>query len=433
MIMNRHFINVAVSLICFSLIIMSCSRTLKSEFEDCYSNKISPIELLQTSTVKKYIVNNYSQQYYDKLLKNADVFSPVYYDSILNSYRVYVWKNEKYNISDNAQLRYYIHNDSLATTLVVNNLEIDKSGDSDYDMGKIFAKKGLKEVERKAKQGRATAQYVLAQYYTPSEIATAIDYYTKAAEQSNSQALYTLGNLVDFSYEFGSNEQNLPYIIKAANCGHALSKFQLWISYLYGKDVIQNESQALYWLKTYAEQSLIGIVELGKIYAGKNDRIVYKDDKKALMYFTQAAKENSEEAYYWLGEILSTSNQISRDYSKSLKYFQKSASLGYTNSQIKLGVAYCLGNTGLVHKDIEQSLKYFHNAAEQDNITAQYAICIILFNKAKLSNISNEELQELKKWYKELKKQVSVYGEKNFNKKIDNEVIDKIEQSLTTM
>lgn len=391
-----------INLMLLCLIIVGCSNSIKSQFESCYKNDTPPNELLTNSAVKNRIIQNYSQRYYDNLLRNAVVYSPVYCDSVQNCFRVYAWKDEKYNNSNSIQLRYFVKNDSLAATLMIDDLEIDKSGDNEY-CSIVELEEYIEKITEKANQGKATAQFLLGQYYSTdlTGIDRAIEYYTKAAEQGHAQSCNALGNLVDFSYEFGTNERNIPYIENAAECGNGLAQFDLWIKYAMGKDVGKNEQRALYWLKRSSEQSLVSIISLGELYAGESDIMkLEKDDKKAIVYFTLAAKENSEEAYYWLGEILSTSNQVTRNYSKALEYFQKSADLGHVESMMRLGEIYTIGNTELMpQQDLDKALKYFRGAAEQGDPTAQIALALLLTNQlVPPTNPSDDIVAEGKKW-----------------------------------
>ena len=431
--MKRQVLN-GINLVLLSLIIVSCSNTLKSQFEDCYQQKISAIELLQDSKVKKRIIQNYSQQYYDKLLTNTDIYSPIYVDSIQNCFYFYAWKNKRYNTTDNIHLRYYIDKDSIAATLRIENLEVDKSVDSDYSNWKqiLESPQSINSLKSKAKQGKATAQYLLGVCYADgigveANIDKAIDLYTQSGNMGHSEALHTLSLIYSMK---GENSRALFYQEKAARQGNIEAQSALGFYYEFKKDY----NKALYWFKKAAEHSLDDILYVGKIYYAKEISTGYNmhNDKEAVKYFMLASKEDSEEANYWLGEIYSTSKQIPHDFAKALKYYQESANKGYIKAQMKLGEAYITGNTELVKKNRYKSLEWFRKAVEQGDPTAPYIVAIILEDKFLKSGGSFDELEELKKMEKEIEEdKIRFYG--MIDSIIDKELIQRIRIALLTL
>ena len=225
--LNMKFFLATFTSLCLLITSTGCSDNLKSKFEDCYTTKISPIELIYDNDVKERIIKNYSQHYYDKLLSNTDFYSQVYRDSSLNCYYFFAWKDKKYNTSDNIQLRYYVKNDSLATILRIEDLEIDKSGNSDYhnwkqNLESTQTNDFISSLKNKAEKGEATAQYLLGVCYADgigveSNIDKAIELYNKSANQGNSQALYPLSFIYNLKNESKKSKDCLKLAAERGN------------------------------------------------------------------------------------------------------------------------------------------------------------------------------------------------------------------------
>lgn len=353
---------------------ISCSNSLKSQFEDCYSNKISPIELLQTPTVKKRIVNNYSQQYYTKLLANADVYTRVYYDSIQDSYYVYGRKKNIKNDIFETRLRYYRINDSLAVTLKMHNVEIDKTGDSDYTGWESNVDKYIRTIENKVQQGSASAQYILGKYHSSakSDIVTsslkkAKYYFQQSAAQYNTQSQYMLGmlNCID-----GNVNEGLELLEKAALQGNQEAQDLLGVLYFKGEYVPINYEKSIMWFSKLSEHG--GNIEQSTLYN--------------------------------LGGIYL--NKI-KDSAKALFYYQKSAELGYSKAQLRLALEYFdkySYSSTFVEPDQQMGLKWLRIAAKQGDPTAQQLLSVLLTNQLVIDfeNLNDNVIEEGERWQKAL-------------------------------
>lgn len=347
MIMNRNFLSVAINLICFSLIMMSCSKTLKSEFEDCYAQKISVTELLKDTKVKGRIIQNYSQQYYDNFVSNAQIYTLLYLDSLHNYYYMYGHKENASDRNFNTRLRYYYDIDSLAIAMEMYDVEIDRSGESNYSGWENNADKYVKKLKEQADQGSAAALYILGMYHSltendifPFDLKKAREYFQKSAEQHNTQSQFMLG-IINCSE--GNMNEGIALLEEAANQGNEEAQGNLGVLYLEGKKVPADYEKSIKWFS-----------ELNK-----------------------RGGEIAKQALFNLGGVYL--NKI-KDPEKALSYYLKSAELGYTKAQLRLALEYFnkYSYSSFVDPNEQEGVKWLRMAAEQGDPTAQNLLAILL-------------------------------------------------------
>lgn len=380
---NLFFICITV----LSLILTGCSNNLKSQFDECYAKKISPIELLQNKKVKERIVKNYSQQYYDKLLANADVYTKVYYDSLYNCYYTYGLKKGISNEQSSTQLRYYLNNDSLSTTLRMFNVIIDKSGESDYAGWKENPKQYIESLRVKAEQGNSTAQYILGYYYSfldeeviSPDLNLARDWFAKSATQGNSDAQWNLGLLLSIKDTPESQEKGIALLKEAAFQGNYEAQDYLGFLNYAGKWMPENGKEAIRWWSMMLEHSgeimMKGLFQIGTVY----------------QYIIQMYNER-----------------------KAVEYYQAAANLGYVKAQRKMAMLYLRGDL-LVGKDFEKVKEWLRMAAEEGNDKTAQAILVRIYLALSLSPNSTEaDTQEYQKWMQKAKSNPQEIDEQYYN------------------
>lgn len=217
-------------------------ESLKPTFDACYNEERDVESLLLDSKVKKRIVANYSQQYYDKLLEICEKSYPavlnsledleeigkksypVLYDSLENYFHAYAWKDEMFESKNKFVLRYYPSEDLIAINLTVDGLEIDKSGFSDYAGWDEHPRQLLPFITQKAEQGYATAQLILALYYAGGFDGVDTDnnkcfmWAQKSAAQGNSSAQFILGKCYELGLGTTKDRQKaVEWMTKAAS------------------------------------------------------------------------------------------------------------------------------------------------------------------------------------------------------------------------
>lgn len=307
----------------------SCSDNLKSKFEDCYVQKKSVSELLHDSDIKERIIQSYSQGYYDKMIQTGVISSPVYYDSITNCFHVYAWKNHKFDIENQVKLRYYANKDSVVTNMFINNIEIDKTGYSDYAGCFKNAKQYIQPVTKLANQGNATAQVILGVYHLfgngiEKNEEKAFQWLSEAAKQNPWQCPIFIRCIIHWWYRYKQkHEKRYRMAPKAAEQEHIPAINLLANAYIEGKEIHQNYPKALELYLQAARLSPECQYILGNIYW--ESKIVKTDKKKAIQWFTTAAENNDQNSQITLGTLYLEGDEVDKDLSKSLYWFTKSS------------------------------------------------------------------------------------------------------------
>lgn len=340
----NYFNKIVLASIFLCFMITSCSDSLKSKFDNCYIQKESVSKLLHDSKIKKRIIKNFSQEYYDKMMQTGVIYSPVYYDSIASCFHLYAWKKHKFDSENQIKLRYYVNKDSVATNMFINNMEIDKTGFSNYAGWGKDVKQDMQLIYQKANQGNATAQLSLGLYYL---------YGGEEVEKNEEKAFL--------------------WISKAAKQNLGNAQYFLGLLFFDGAGTEKNMKKGIEWLQKSAEQEYIPAMNLlARFYIEGKE--IPKDYFEALNLFLQGARLNTEFQYI-LGNIYWESELVKADKKKSIQWFTTAAENQNINSQLTLGNLYMEGDG--VTKDLSKSLHWFTEAAKQGNADAQYLLARI--------------------------------------------------------
>jgi len=381
-----------VVLISCGLGLIGCSDSLKSQFDVCYTKKSNPNELLNNSKLKERIVKEYSQQYYEKLLECSNIYSPIYYDSIQNCYRLYTWKEHKYKNENSVRLRYYIDKDSVAINLFINDWEIDKSGYSDYPNPEKMTDQDIQSIEGLANKGIATAQGVLGLCYATGNIIEknkekALLWMHKAAIQNLSEAQYVRAIWEE------DEKIGVEWLQKSAEQDNISALTTLANLYIKGTVVPKDYAKALKLYQHAARFDTNTQYLLGEIYW--DSKLVDSDKKKAMQWFTKAAENNNIDAQITLGSLYMEGEDITKDLSKSLEWFTKAAELGDPDAQYLLARIYMQDEMDLVLNDypsmetlrkmasqnMKEGVKWLRKSAEQGKLSAQRSLGAYYYNK----------------------------------------------------
>lgn len=269
------------------------------------------------------------------------------------------------------------------------------------DPAKIEA--ALAKLEKAAGEGSAEATFRLGRYHhiesRKPDFAKALSYYEKAAAAGNAWAVNNIGLLSENQKDFAKARE---YYEKAAALNEAHSFGNLARFYLAGIGVTRDVAKGVEWLdKGIAAKSKFTASDAGNIfYYGQYGIPI--DYKKALAYFEKGG-EFGDDASLWRAarmymegdgfppdfekglKILHTlderdysaaSNTIGSLYSdgkggltvdkvKAIKYWERSASLGYCFAMMNLGFAYEHG-WGTA-EDQTKAADYFESAVKCGN------------------------------------------------------------------
>lgn len=224
-----------------------------------------------------------------------------------------------------------------------------------------------------AAPSHAGAMYDLAFCYhhalgTTCDLTEAFKWYSKAAEQGNSAALYQMGVL----HEFGFMGQNEEVLVKV-NLKKAREFYQKAID---SENIEADEN---------VEAGVYGKTEdalfiLDCVYQDQGDKEHWYqkgleaydegEDYDAARWWRRAAEKGHPEAQYRLAKCYSANPNFDRVYTEAIKWMSKSAKSGYAQAQADLGSWYRIGWG--VKKDEAEAFKWLMEAAKQDIAEAQY-------------------------------------------------------------
>ena len=115
---------------------------------------------------------------------------------------------------------------------------------------------------------------------------------------------------------------------------------------------------------------------LGQMYVDGSG--VEKNLAEAIKWFEKSATQGYTPAHINLAWIYSEGIGIKKDLKKAASWYEKAAKLGDVKAETKLGALY-LDGTG-VKKDDNKALKLFESAAEKDHPMAQFYLALMYCN-----------------------------------------------------
>ena len=218
-----------------------------------------------------------------------------------------------------------------------------------YNYTEHNEEKALEYYLKAADGGDAQAMYEASEiYYTNDETAKQKELLLKAAEQNFADAEDMLGMMYADPDEFGEGEPNYEQAMywykRASEHGDSSATYHVGEMYLNGQGVIKDESQAFNWFKKAKEQgSVYGEYLLGKCYLEGTG--VVQDKNKGIELYRSAAKYDSD-AQYALGLCYLEGNGVEKNVKKAAYYLNKAATDEYDaneEAQAKLEELYASG------------------------------------------------------------------------------------------
>lgn len=154
----------------------------------------------------------------------------------------------------------------------------------------VFAENDrLEEIQRLAKQGKASAQFELGVMYykgeeVPQDYAESFKWFQKAADQGLPEAQFNLGLLCSKGQGVDKNSaEALNWFQKAAEQGYPQAQFNLGAMYAEGEGVAQNIIKAYAWFVLAVENG----------YEAAKQNLLYLN-KTLTAYEIQKAVEEAE-------------------------------------------------------------------------------------------------------------------------------------------
>jgi TPR repeat protein len=153
-----------------------------------------------------------------------------------------------------------------------------------------------------------------------------------------------------------------------ADLGGADGQFNLGVAYMEGRNVPQNDAEAVKWHRKAADQGHAGAQDnLGVMYG--NGRGIPQNDGEAVKWHRRAAEQGHANAQYNLGVAYWERRGVPRNYAEAVRWWRKAAEHGHAIAQYHLGIAYWEGR-GVPRNDAE-AVRWWHKAAEQGDAYAQ--------------------------------------------------------------
>ena len=253
----------------------------------------------------------------------------------------------------------------------------------------------LEWLKKAVAQRDVNALFEYAKYYLDE--CTAIYYFSKAAEQGHTKAMYELGECYHRGKGIGCNgEKAYEWYRKAAENGHV--EAQNWVGRYLEEgwaNVTKNEKEAVEWYRKAAEQGFdIAQTNLANcLYSGRG---VAENKAEAYKWYRKAAIQGHAYAQTWVGRYLGEGwGGIAKDEYEAVEWYRKAAEQG--NAEAQWNLACCLDEGIGADEDEAEAYKWYRKAAIQGHTDAQDRVGVFL--EEGLGGI-NENEYEAVEWYK---------------------------------
>ena len=188
-----------------------------------------------------------------------------------------------------------------------------------------------------------------------------------AANKEDPEALYLLAK---YKIEKGVDVGIVFPMIKKAAESNVVDSFELiGVCYEIGRGVPQNKDISIQYYKKAADAGVLSVqLRLAEYYL--NGTIVNHDIWQAIYWYKKAAAQNDPYALFMLGTFADQGIGESINKKKALKYFMKSAKLGYSKAQYNVAEYY---SQGIASEKESHGLAcyWYRKAALQDDPRAQ--------------------------------------------------------------
>lgn len=233
---------------------------------------------------------------------------------------------------------------------------------------KLTPEEKFAKVLKDAEAGDAKAQFDLGLMYDPGNVGAFDD-------------------LIPTNNKFPKDASKaLEWYQKSAAQGHAEAQIYMGLAYLNGVGVSRDVAKAVAWFeKAAAQGNADAQYHLGLLWYDPGhfselsnpfdrfyleDIAAIRDATKAFESFQKAATQGHTQAQIKLGLMYEQGEGAPKDAFKALEWYQKAAALGNIDAQKHLGWIYSRGNG--VPKDLTKAFEWYQKAAEQGDAGAQF-------------------------------------------------------------
>jgi TPR repeat protein len=204
---------------------------------------------------------------------------------------------------------------------------------------------------------------------TSQDYAKARDWYEKAADGGNPDAMFKLGVI----YQNGQGvaldyAKAREWYEKAADSGNADAMANLGWLYAHGQGVALDSAKAREWYeKAVAKDNAPAMFHLGYLY--DTGFGVPQDYAKAREWYEKAADKGNASAMANLGLLYANGRGVPQDYAKAREWYEKAADNGNAPAMVSLGLLYENGKG--VPQDYAKAREWYEKAAAKDNADAK--------------------------------------------------------------
>ncbi len=191
-----------------------------------------------------------------------------------------------------------------------------------------------------ADSGSAAAQFLIGLMYeqgrgVPRDLAQAVMWYRRAAEQNDVYAQFRLGFL-----------------------------------YAHGRGVNRDDAEAVEWYGRAARQGNQAAQSMVDQMLAEGRGLAPGRSRRDSEHVRQAAEQGVASAQYQLARQYATGQGAGKDYAEAVKWFRRAAEQGLATAQYQLGLRYANGEG--VTRDYAEAVKWYRRAAEQGVAFAQF-------------------------------------------------------------
>lgn len=265
----------------------------------------------------------------------------------------------------------------------------------DNGEGKWYITREAFELYKKfAEQGDAVAQHNLGYFYYDGECvrknrATAIKWFTRAAEQDNEGAQFKLAGIYCKSQNYA---EAFKWYRKSAEQGCVQSQFMVGEFYSKGMGVAQDDKEAVRWykkavghmkrkksweLRWLPEAVWRACKRLGQCY--HEGRGVKQNDKTAAVWYERLWRImtgviDTEDVLFEIAEGYYYGKGINQDYNEAIKWYKRSAEQLTHGMAAQRRLAEIYEEGTIVPQDYKKAFKWYMETAKNGDVDAMYKI-----------------------------------------------------------
>lgn len=252
------------------------------------------------------------------------------------------------------------------------------------------------------------AQFYLANCYGSGSIGLAVDYdkafslYLQASKQNHPAATYRTA----VCYEIGAGTRRdynhaMQFYRKAANLSNTMAMYKLGMILFQGLlNQPKQPREGIFWLKRSAaaatEDTPHAVHELGLVYEKDSTSTVIADEQYSFNLFSQAAKLGYGPSQCKLGACYEY-GLLGCDVnaSQSIFWYSKAADQGISEAELAVSGWYLTGAEGVIQQSDGEAYRWARRAADKGDPAGEFTVGYF----TEIGIGANPDMEEAKRWY----------------------------------